>query len=320
MIVPLPSNRVPERFYRGGSRITDWRGEPAAGSHEPEDWVASVTTLAGDDAIGLTALPDGTLLRDAIAADPAGWLGEEHVERHGTDTRLLVKLLDPGQRLPVHAHPSDDWAAAHLGRAHGKAEAWYILSPGIVHVGLREDVDAAQLARLVDAQDTDALLALLHEVAVQPGDVVWVPPGELHAIGEGVFLLELQQPEDLSILLEWRGFELDGTRDGHLGVGFDTALGAVNLRRRADVRELVHTAPATGSQFPAAADAFFRLDRIVVDGLAALPEGFAVLVVTDGTIETHTAHLPGGSTAVVSADASRELRGAGVVLVCRPPA
>ncbi|WP_231560250.1 hypothetical protein [Microbacterium hominis] len=40
----------------------------------------------------------------------------------------LVKLLDAGQRLPVHAHPDDAFAAAHLGRAHGKAEAWYILS------------------------------------------------------------------------------------------------------------------------------------------------------------------------------------------------
>ena len=40
--------------------------------------------------------------------------------------------------------------------------------------------------------------------------MVLVPAGVLHAIGEGVLLVELQEPEDLSILLEWRGFELDG--------------------------------------------------------------------------------------------------------------
>jgi mannose-6-phosphate isomerase class I len=39
-----------------------------------------------------------------------------------------VKLLDGGQRLPVHAHPHAAFAARHLGRAHGEAEAWYIVS------------------------------------------------------------------------------------------------------------------------------------------------------------------------------------------------
>jgi hypothetical protein len=45
------------------------------------------------------------------------------MERFGADTRLLVKLLAAGQRLPVHAHPHVSFAAEHLGRAHGKAEA-----------------------------------------------------------------------------------------------------------------------------------------------------------------------------------------------------
>ena len=36
--------------------------------------------------------------------------------------------------------------------------------------------------------------------------VVFVPAGELHAIGADVFLLELQQPEDLSILLDQGGW------------------------------------------------------------------------------------------------------------------
>ena len=61
--------------------------------------------------------------------------------------------------------------------------------------------------------------------------MVLVPAGRLHAIGEGVLLLELQEPEDLSILLEWGGFALDGERDGHLGLGFDLALSAVDHQR-----------------------------------------------------------------------------------------
>jgi mannose-6-phosphate isomerase len=71
----------------------------------------------------------------------------------------------------------------------------------------------------------------------------YVPPGVLHAVGEGV-LVELQEPEDLSILLEWRGFELDGERDGHLGLGFDLAPEAVECRSRSseEIRQLVRPA------------------------------------------------------------------------------
>lgn len=323
MIVRLPSNRPPARFYRGGSRITRFRGEPPAAEYEPEDWIGSTTTIFGEQLLGLTRLPDGRLLRDAIEAEPVQWLGADHVARWGSDLRLLVKLLDAGQRLPVHAHPDDDFAARHLGHAHGKAEAWYILSGGTVHVGLTRDVDANDLAALVADQDVAALLGLLHEVTVSPGDVVWVPPGELHAIGAGVLLLELQQPEDLSILLEWQGFAIDGTRAGHLGLGFDTALRAVSRTARSidELSGLVSPAPNSGSVFPAAADPYFRLERASVDGEADLAPGFAILVVTRGALEIGDEAVPQGSTLLLPAsDGTVTVRGTGELLVARPPA
>lgn len=317
--VVVPSNRPSPRFYRGGRRITDFRGDAPAGEFEPEDWVGSTTTVAGEARAGLTVLPDGRTLAEAVAADPLGWLGRRHVDRFGADTRLLVKLLDPGQRLPVHAHPSAEWASQHVARAHGKVEAWYILSPGTVHLGLRQDVAPADLRRLVDGQDTDGLLALLHELEVQKDDVVFVPAGELHAIGEGVLILELQEPEDLSILLEWRGFELDGAKDGHLGVGFDLALTAVN-HRAIDPAPLV-TRAGSGNVFGPEADGFFRLERFVVDGDASVDRGFGVLVVVDGEVRMGDLVLPRGRTVVIpDAAGAQPLSGRGEMLVCRPPA
>lgn len=240
----LPSNRPLERFYRGGRKISDFRGEPPAGPREPEDWVASTTALAGEEFRGITVLPDGQSLADAVTERPEAWLGRRHLNRFGPDTRLLVKLLDAGQRLPVHAHPHVDFAGMYLGKSHGKAEAWYIIEGGEVYLGLKESVSLDRLKSLVSSQDADALLSLLHRVDVKPHDVVYIPPGVLHAIGEGVFLIELQEPEDMSILLEWRGFEFDGERDGHLGLGFDLALQAVETRDRSheDIRELVRPA------------------------------------------------------------------------------
>ena len=203
----LPTNRPLKRFYAGGAAIDDFRGLPPSEPYTPEDWIASTTSVRGQSPVGLTTLPDGTLLADAVHADPVGWLGAEHVARWGDDVRLLVKLLDAGQRLPVHAHPDDAFAERPTGCSHGKAEAWYILEPGTVYLGLRADVERAELDALVERQDTAALLGLLNEIPVARNDAMLVPPGTLHAIGRSVLLAEVQQPEDLSILLEWDGFE-----------------------------------------------------------------------------------------------------------------
>ena len=183
-----------------------------------------------------------------------------------------MKLLDAGQRLPVHAHPAGDFAHRYLQRAHGKAEAWYILRGGEVHLGLVRHVGVIELFGLVEQRDADRMLGLLHRVGVEPGDVVYVPPGVLHAIGEGVLLVELQEPEDLSILLEWAGFDIDGPRDGHLGIGYPVALEAVERRGRsaAEIAQLVQPSGAGDSVLPAEADPYFRLERAVVDGAVEL--------------------------------------------------
>ena len=59
--VVLPPNGIP-RFYRGGPEIAALRGGEPAGERVPEDWVGSTTTVFGDDELGLSRLPDGTLL------------------------------------------------------------------------------------------------------------------------------------------------------------------------------------------------------------------------------------------------------------------
>lgn len=335
-IVILPANQPTARFYRGGERIVGFRRAVAEGAGKvavsgeepsrlrlPEDWVASTTCLAGENSLGLTRLPDSRSLADAVTSNPFDWLGADHVGRYGADTRLLVKLLDAGERLPVHAHPDAEFAGRWLGRTHGKVEAWHLLEGGEVYLGLRESLTAAELRRLVDKQDVDALLGALHRRIVAPGDTVYVPAGTLHAIGSGVFLVELQEPEDLSVLLEWRDFELDGRTDGHLGLGFDRALEAVDLRALDDARvdSLIARADASDALLPAEAGAYFRLERIHVDGACELEPGFAVLVVIGGAVATGDgARLAAGTTAVVPHAAGRvRLVGTGTVVVARPP-
>lgn len=301
----LPPHQL-HRFYAGGEAIAALRGIPSTDDHAPEDWVGSTTTLFGEERLGLSELDDGRLLRDAVAVDPEGFLGPEHVARFGADPALLVKLLDAGERLPVHCHPDRAFARRHLDCPFGKTEAWVVVgtrgAEPAVHLGFTRDVDAVTLAGWVREQDAGALLAALHRVPVTAGDAVLVPAGMPHAIGEGVLIVELQEPTDLSVLLEWERFEVDGTADGHLGLGFDVALQCVDRAGwgREALEGLRAARPGAGegtvrTLLPTAADPFFRADRLR-GPTPELEPGFAILVVLDGEgqLETDT----GGVTAL----------------------
>jgi mannose-6-phosphate isomerase len=327
--VRLAANQ-PERFYRGGAAIAALRGEYAAREFGPEDWVGSCTTLHGSPDLGLSPLPDGRLLRDAVVEHADDWLGAAHLARFGADPALLVKLLDAGQRLPVHCHPSDEFAAAHLGSRYGKTEAWIVIgaeAEPIVHIGFTEDVSAGTVADWVARQDTTAMLEALNPVPVRPGDTVFVPAGVPHAIGAGVFIVELQQPTDLSVTLEWKSF-LDDEAGGHLGVGFDTALGCVDLAGWGDrLDSLVWHQEDTGAPvrdlFGQPAQGFFRAER--VRGGAELAASFGVLVALSGTGVLHTEHagevpVTRGDTFVLPhAAGAMTVAGDVVAVRCLPP-
>lgn len=324
----LPSNQPPERFYTGGPKISALRGEPISGPYQPEDWVASTTCCNGCESskLGMSKLPDGRLLADAIAAEPEKWLGADHIARHGVDTKLLFKLLDAGQRLPVHAHPHVDWAREHVGAKHGKAEAWYILNPGEVHLGLKQDIDADELLEIVNTQNIESMLSKMHKIEVRPHQIVYVPPGMLHAIGKDILIIELQEPEDLSILVEWTGFEIDGAKDGHLGLGFPTALTAVDLKRRSEeeMAKLITNA-VSGPSAAKESEEYFILERFQVSGEQECQAGFAIMVIVEGNITLRTSagaslDVEKGKTFVVPhEDGKLTLHGTGDVVIARPP-
>jgi mannose-6-phosphate isomerase len=327
----------PRQFYLGGEAIAELRGISEADGYRPEDWVGSATPRYGMEEDGLSRLPDGRYLRDALEADPESWLGPAHAEYFGSSPALLVKFLDAGQRLPVHVHPDRSFGYRHLGSRHGKTEAWVVLgvrgaSP-TVYLGWSRDIEAAELSRWVADQDTATMLAQLHELTVAPGDAVLVPAGTPHAIGEGVFAAELQEPTDFSIMLEFKGFDIDPA-GGDLGLGKDLAVSSVRRRAfsAAEIDGLRRQAAALGSSedhvvqdvMPVAADPYFRAQRVFGRGAPRLQASFAVVLVIGGagSLEGEGWKVPvkRGSTLVVPW-ASGEVRVTGEVelLRCLPP-
>ena len=320
----LPPNQF-HRFYAGGARIDALRGTAPGAEGRPEDWIGSTTTSFGHASEGLSRVADGRLVRDLVRADPEALLGPEHVARYGADPGLLVKLLDAGERLPVHLHPGRAFARSKLNSRWGKTEAWLILhaEPGAtVHAGLRAPVAEATLKHWVREQDAQEMLAALHELPVATGDALLIPAGTLHAIGAGILLLELQEPTDFSVLVEWRRFGVNSGAE-HLGLGWDAALAAVD-RAAADPAAFRSDSP--DALLPRTADPYFRAERVKPTGGERESEpSFAVLMVLagDGTLRgergEELAVAAGMSVLVPHAAGVTTLAGELDAIRCLPP-
>lgn len=306
----LPPNQPPARPYRGGAGIARFRHIAQTSDYVPEDFVGSITEVHGGGGVGLTILEDGRPLRDAIAADPVGFLGEEHAGKHGADTLLLVKLLNTAERLFVHFHPDDASARALLREPHGKTEAWAVVEvadgiDGYASVGFTRDVSSVETQQWFDGQDVPDMLGAMHRVPLLAGSTLLVPGGVPHAIGPGITLVELQQPADLSILLEYRGFAGLDAESALLGLSLESAMSALDRGAWSpeDVAALASPPRVDDSErewlFPEAAETFFRAERIVAGNGRTLEQSFSILVITAGM---GAVEYDGGSLSVRDGD------------------
>jgi mannose-6-phosphate isomerase len=292
--LPLAANTL-SSFYPGAGRIGAFRRQAGLDPDHAEDWIASTTPRAGAAPLGLTTLPDGSLLADRFAAEPMSWFGPEYTARYGARGALLAKLLDAGSRLPLHIHPDRSFARRHLGSDFGKSEAWLVLhaEPGAAaHLGFGRDIGLAELSGWVARQDTESLLANCNHVPVRTGDVIFCPGSVPHAIGAGVLILEIQEMTDFSIMLEWAGFPLD-PEGLFLGLAQNVALSAVRRSAVAGqelealrgqcIRTLATGRPGATPLLPEGAAEYFGAEQIIpAGGEITLDPRFSILVVNEG--------------------------------------
>ena len=329
--------------------IDELRGvaDPKDGYY-PEDWIASVTPFGGDrdPTEGLSRVRvDGWegFLRDLLRDKAAEIVGRDMVRRWGATTGLLVKLLDTSIRLPLHCHPTREFARRNLGSPFGKTEAWIIVATRrigaeepYVHVGFQREIRRETLLDWTERQDVAALLGATHRFEVRAGDVVMIPAAMPHAIGPGVFMVEVQEPTNFSILIEHAGFPI-APEAAHLGLGWDVAIDAVDRSghsREEIVARLVRRAdPKRDGETRLVADEFAEFFgatqlRVAPNGARELPTGYWVGVVTDGRGEIEYASgrvaIRRGDTFcvphILGAHRIRAGRDGVTVVRCLPPA
>ena len=129
---------------------------------------------------------------------------------------LLVKFLDSAIRLNFQCHPSNEFARRVLNSPSGKTEAYHILgvrddiTDPFIYVGFQRPPSPGKLRDIVAQQDMSALEACFDKIPVRSGDTFIIPGGVPHALGEGVFMIEIQEPTDFAVRFEFEraGFVL----------------------------------------------------------------------------------------------------------------
>jgi mannose-6-phosphate isomerase len=129
-----------------------------------------------------------------------GELWFQRADKSAPDPALLLKLLFTKEALSIQVHPDDAFAQS-IGLAHGKTEAWYVLSatPGArIAVGLTRQLAAPQLRSAIE---DGSISGLVQWRGVLKDDVIFVPAGTIHAIGAGLVIAEIQQRSDATFRL-----------------------------------------------------------------------------------------------------------------------
>lgn len=111
----------------------------------------------------------------------------DHVEfsyndgRDGSDEEfpIMSKFISTSEWLSIQVHPNDEQARKLEGLNRGKFEAWYIMKT--------PPAGGKIICGPIVARDEYTCRT------VRPGDVVFIEPGTIHAIGPDILLWEIQQ-------------------------------------------------------------------------------------------------------------------------------
>ena len=175
------------------------------------------------------------------------------------------------RRSRSRVHPDDE--AARAEKDWGKLEAWVVLDVDDDGRIIRGFKPGATVERFREIAHTSEVESLLHAFRPEVGDVVFVPPGTVHAIGPGVVVYEIQQNSDVT----YRLYDWGRPREVHV----EKALGVTVVEPHAgDCRPIVAAEPIDERSRWLIRTPRFRLREFASSDAMTLPGEGAVKVLS----------------------------------------
>lgn len=179
-------------YIWGGTRLRDEYGKESSLPRLAESW--ELSCHPDGESVVSGGEYDGVKLSELTAMHPE-ILGKNCERFSGFP--ILVKLIDAKEDLSVQVHPDDEYACKNENDS-GKTEMWYVVDaqPGAELIyGFREKLTKEELCRAVKE---NTLMDTVNRVPVKKGDVFFIKPGTLHAIGGGIVIAEIQQSSNIT--------------------------------------------------------------------------------------------------------------------------
>lgn len=137
----------------------------------------------------------GRTLKEVLAEHPE-YMGKNYEGK--SELPILIKFIDAKTDLSVQVHPDDRYASEHENGSLGKTEMWYVLDAqkdAELVYGFNRDMDQQVLRRSLEAGTVEKYL---QKVPIQKDDVFYIPAGQVHAIGAGALIAEIQENSNLT--------------------------------------------------------------------------------------------------------------------------
>lgn len=191
----------------GGKKLNLLLHKNSDGSNIGESW--EISDVDGDESVVSNGNLKGRTLRSLLKEYKHDLVGEYVYETFGEQFPLLIKFIDAKEVLSIQVHPDDK--LAELQESFGKTEMWYVMqadNEANIIIGFKENSNKEEY---VYHLNNKTLLSILNVDKVSKGDVYFVPPGRVHAIGAGLLIAEIQQTSDITYrIYDWDRKDIDG--------------------------------------------------------------------------------------------------------------
>lgn len=220
-LYPLKFEPVLKERVWGGQKLRDNYGKNIPGDKKiGESW--EISGIQGDISVISNGFLAGNNLEEIVEVYMGDLVGEEIFQQFGIEFPLLIKLIDAGDDLSIQVHPNDELAKKRH-HAYGKTEMWYVLEAekdSKIYTGFNREMDRESYLKSLEEGNINKNL---NTEEAAPGDVFYIPPGRIHAIGKGIVLAEIQQTSDITYRIwDWgrKGLD-DKPRELHTELSVD---------------------------------------------------------------------------------------------------
>ena len=192
-LYPMKLTAPCKDYLWGGNRLREEYGKVSDADKIAESWELSChkdgqSVIADGEFKGLT-------LSELIEKQGKEVLGDNC--KKFDNFPILIKLIDAKDNLSVQVHPNNDYALRVEGE-YGKTEMWYIVDceeGASLYYGFSREISKEEFVERIEQK---TLLEVLNKVEVQKGDVLFIEPGTIHAIGKGNLIAEIQQNSNVT--------------------------------------------------------------------------------------------------------------------------